>query len=290
MTLAAPSAADPARPSVRRGQTVLGLFLATHPGPTVAVVGYATATAAASGLGARSALLAVAVLLGQASVGWSNDWIDAGRDIARARRDKPIPRGLVSRDVVRRGALIALTLCVPASFALGWRAGIAHLVAVLAAWSYNLGVKRTLASPLPYFVAFAMVPVVVAWALPAHPSAPWRLVLASGLLGVSAHLPNAVEDLADDTATGVRGLPQRLGVVWSMVASTIVLVTALGLFLSLPGRATPAAIVLACIAATLSGASVVRALSRRTNGLFALSVLAVLPLVVAVAATGGVRG
>jgi 4-hydroxybenzoate polyprenyltransferase len=254
------------------------------------VVGYATATGAASGLGARTALLAIAVLLGQASVGWSNDWIDAPLDVARQRHDKPIARGWVTRTLVRRGALVAFTLCVPVSFALGWRAGLAHLVAVAAAWAYNLGVKRSVLSPLPYLIAFAMVPVVVAAALPGHPHAPWLLIVASGLLGVSAHLPNAVEDLADDSATGVRGLPQRLGIVRSTVLSTTVLLAALALFLSMPGRTTAATIVLAVVAAGLSGAAVARALTRRPSGLFALSVLAVLPLVVAVAATGGVSG
>ena len=32
-----------------------------------------------------------------------------------------------------------------------------------------------------------------------------------GLLGVAAHLANVLPDLQDDTATGVRGLPHRLG-------------------------------------------------------------------------------
>jgi 4-hydroxybenzoate polyprenyltransferase len=264
--------------------------LATHAGPTLAVVGYATATAVSSGLGARSALLAVAVLFGQASVGWSNDWIDAARDTSRHRRDKPIARGLVDRELVGRSAFSALALCVPASFALGWRAGIAHLVAVGAAWSYNLGVKRTVVSPLPYLVAFALVPVVVAAALPGHPHAPAALIAASGLLGVSAHLTNAVEDLADDEATGVRGLPQRIGVVASTIASAITLLVALALFLSLPGRVTTTTVVLTSISAALSLIAVARALMHRLRGLFALSVVAVLPLVIAVAVTGGVTG
>jgi 4-hydroxybenzoate polyprenyltransferase len=290
VTVAAPRTDHPRPPSFRLGRTALGLVLATHPGPTIAVVGYATATAAASGLGARSALLAFAVLFGQASVGWSNDWIDAARDTSQQRKDKPIPRGFVSRDVVGRGALIALTLCVPASFALGWRAGVAHLVAVAAAWSYNLGVKRTLASPLPYLLAFALVPVVVAAALPGHPHAPARLIIASGLLGVSAHLTNAVEDLDDDAATGVRGLPQRLGITASVIASTLTLLTALGLFLSLPDRLTTTTVVLACVATALSAVAAVRAMTNRLRGVFELSIVAVLPLVIAVAATGGVGG
>jgi 4-hydroxybenzoate polyprenyltransferase len=288
VTLAAQQTAEPSRPRSGAARTVLGLVLATHPGPTVAVVGYATATAAASGLGARSVVLAVAVLFGQASVGWSNDWIDATRDIAQRRPDKPIARALVSREVVGRAAFTALILCVPASFALGWRAGIAHLVAVAAAWSYNLGLKRTIASPLPYLLAFALVPVVVAAALHRHPHAPVALIAASGLLGVSAHLTNAVEDLDDDAATGVRGLPQRIGVVTSTVASTVTLLVALALFLSLPDRITTTSVVLVCIAVALSVTAVLRALTNQLRGLFALSVVAVLPLVIAVAATGGV--
>ena len=36
-------------------------------------------------------------------------------------------------------------------------------------------------------------------------------MVAGALLGVGAHLLNVLPDLADDEATGVRGLPHRLG-------------------------------------------------------------------------------
>src|SRR5205085_9687801 len=99
----------------------------------------------------------------------------------------------------------------------------------------------------------------------------------------------AVEDLADDAATGVRGLPQRLGVVASTALSTVALGAAVALFLSLPDRATVLPICLTSSAGALSLAALVRAMTGRMRGLCALSVLAVLPLVVAVAVTGGVR-
>ena len=257
---------------------------------TVAVEGYATATAVSSGLGAaRSALLAVAVLLGQASVGWSNDWIDAPIDLARSRADKPIALGLVTRQSVGVGAVVALTLCVPASLALGWRAGLAHLVAVSAAWAYNLGLKRSLASPLSYLIAFGLVPVVVAAALPGHRAPPAGLVAASSLLGVSAHLTNAVKDLNDDAATGIRGLPQRLGLRRAAALSTVVLVMAVLLFLATPDRTEPATVALGTVSILLSLAALGRAWRGRTAGLFELSILSVLPVVVAVAVTGGVK-
>jgi 4-hydroxybenzoate polyprenyltransferase len=237
----------------------------------------------------RCALLAVAVLCGQASVGWSNDWLDAPLDVARGRRDKPIAQGLVSRTTVGVGALTALVLCVPTSLLLGWRPGVAHLCAVAAAWSYNVVWKRTLFSPLPYVVAFGLVPVVVAWALPRHPDPPLALVAASALLGLSAHLTNAVEDLADDAATGVRGLPQRLGARAATAVSTVAVVLAVVTFWSIDGRLETASVILGCAAIAVSSLALVRAATGRTSGLFALSILAVLPLVVAVAVTGGVR-
>jgi 4-hydroxybenzoate polyprenyltransferase len=45
--------------------------------------------------------------------------------------------------------------------------------------------------------------------VPAAP--PPQLIVAAAAFGGAAHLLNAVPDLADDDATGVRGLPQRLG-------------------------------------------------------------------------------
>jgi 4-hydroxybenzoate polyprenyltransferase len=282
VTAVAPSAAP-------RLGALRGLVLATHFGPTVAVVTYATATAVASDLSTgRCVLLAVAVALGQASVGWSNDWIDAPVDVARGRGDKPIARGWVRREVVGAAAVIALVLCIPTSLALGWRAGVAHLVAVGAAWAYNLGLKRTVTSPVSYLLAFGLVPVVVAAALPGHPRAPWALVVASGLLGVSAHLTNAVKDLVDDEATGIRGLPQRLGLRASTALSTVVLTAAIGIFLTIPGRWEPATVALGVVAVLLSLAASVRAWQGRLAGLFELSILSVAPLVVAVAITGGV--
>jgi 4-hydroxybenzoate polyprenyltransferase len=116
------------------------------------------------------------------------------------------------------------------------------------------------------------------------------LIAASGLLGVSAHLTNAVKDLDADAATGVRGLPQRLGVRISTVASTVVLIVALALFLGLPDRLRVSTVALAAVAVALSAVAVIRALRGQLRALFELSVVAVLPLIVAVAVTGGVRG
>ena len=75
---------------------------------------FVSAWGAASGLPAgRTALVFVAVLLGQASIGWLNDAVDAPRDIAADRRDKPVVTGPVTAPAARRHRG-RVRLCVPA--------------------------------------------------------------------------------------------------------------------------------------------------------------------------------
>jgi len=214
-------------PATRSAPSTVSLLLAAHPLPSVAVTGLATLLAVTAGAPARTAVLvAAAVLVGQLSVGWCNDWLDADRDVAAGRADKPVATGRVTRDAVRAAALVALVATVPLSAALGWRAGLAHLGFVASAWSYDVRLKSTVWSWAPYAVSFGLLPDVVSLALPGHPAAAWWAVVAGALLGVGAHLVNVLPDLDDDRATGVRGMPHRLGRNGSGVLACAVLVAA----------------------------------------------------------------
>jgi len=161
--------------------------------------------------------LALAVLSGQLAVGWSNDYLDRDRDRRANRIGKPIVAGEVSAVVVLRSATIALILCVPLSFASGVAAGAIHLSAVAAAMAYNLGLKSTLASALPYAYAFGALPAIVTFGLPnSHAPAAWA-VTAGALMGVGAHFVNTLPDRAADELAAVRGLPQRLPATLTVV-------------------------------------------------------------------------
>jgi protoheme IX farnesyltransferase len=155
--------------------------------------------------------VALAVLAGQCSVGWSNDAIDANRDVAVARSSKPVVAGLVSKRELINASLIAFALCAVLSMASGWRAALVHIVAVLSAIAYNARLKATLLSPLPYAVSFGLLPAFVTLGLPTHAWPQVIVMLATAAIGVGAHLVNAVADIDDDAATEVRGLPQVLG-------------------------------------------------------------------------------
>lgn len=199
----------------RARDVAAGLVVASHAGPATVVTVLGGALAAGAGADAgRTVLVAAAVLTGQLSVGWSNDWVDAERDRAVDRRDKPAVTGAVSVRVLRAGALLAAGAAVVLSLATGPAPGLLHVGAVAAAWAYNLRLKSTVWSWLPYAVSFALLPAFCVLAVPGAREAggpAWWVLVTGALLGVGAHLANVLPDLAQDAATGVRGLPHRLG-------------------------------------------------------------------------------
>jgi 4-hydroxybenzoate polyprenyltransferase len=267
---------------------LLGLVRATHPLPAVAVTAFFSATALAAGLsGSRTALLAAAVLCGQLSVGWCNDAIDAPLDIRAARPDKPIAIGQVSRRVVAIAAGTALVADVPLSLALGWRPGVAHLVAVGSAWSYDLGLKRTVASILPYAVSFGLVPVIVAATLPGSPRARVALIGAGVACGIAAHFANTVGDTEEDALTGVRGLPQRIGPRRStLVAGAMVVVAGVLVLVAVGARPLPIVALAADVVLAAALPAVLRVPGSRRLA-FRLVLVAVAVLVVTFVVAGG---
>jgi len=206
---------------------VRALALSCHPIPSVAVTALAAGLCALAGLPVgRSALVTAAVFTGQLSIGWSNDYLDAARDQAVERSDKPVAAGAVARHVVGIAAAVALILTLTLSASLGWRGGAAALSTLLCGWLYNLGLKATVVSWLPYAIAFGMLPAVATLsAAPPRWPAAWAMT-AGALLGVAAHLANVLPDLRDDAATGIRGLPHRLGAKATALAGAGILLAA----------------------------------------------------------------
>lgn len=208
-------------------ERAVALLRSSHPEPTVAVTVMVTALAVTTGRDLPGVLLvAAAVLTGQLSIGWLNDVLDAERDVAVARTDKPVAAGAISARTVGVATVLAALACVPLSLASGLLAGVVHLIAVAAGWAYDLGMKSTALSVLPYVVCFGLLPVFVVLGLPGAPAPPWWLPVAGALLGAGAHFANVLPDLDDDAATGVRGLPHRLAAAGSRAAAALLLLAA----------------------------------------------------------------
>jgi 4-hydroxybenzoate polyprenyltransferase len=218
-------AMDAAR--IRPGAVIRGLAGACHPAPTVAVTVVATLLAAGVGLtGGRVVIVAAAVLTGQLSIGWSNDRIDAARDVSTGRSDKPVATGQVPPAIVATAAAVALLATIVLSALLGPLAAAAALTLVASGWAYNLGLKATVLSSVPYLVGFGALPAVPYLALPGHAWPPWWVPVTGALLGFGAHFANVLPDLRDDAATGVRGLPQRLGAQAGVIVMALALAAA----------------------------------------------------------------
>jgi protoheme IX farnesyltransferase len=245
------------------------LVAASHPEPAAAVTAVSAALAVSSGRSAWGVVaVASAVAAGQLSVGWCNDYVDRDRDACAGRRDKPVGRGDLAPAVAARAAFVALAAVPLLSLLSGWRAAIVHCVAVALAWAYDLGLKSSKFSVVPYAIAFGLLPVFIVLGLPGSPSPPWWAPVAGALLGAGAHFTNTLPDLADDLATGVRGLPHRLGDARSRVASVVLLLAAtvvLGFAPGLPGSAGSVALLLLALAVVVALVIVGAVLGRRAG-------------------------
>lgn len=258
----------------------------SHPGPVAAVTALTIALAISVGMEPwRVALLGAAMLFDQLSVGFSNDWIDASRDSAVGRADKPIARGAISVAAIRFSAWICLALALALTAPLGVLALSAQALALGSAWLYNAWLKRTAFSVAPFILSFGTLPAIVTLSL-AHPVLPAGWALGAGsMLGVAAHFSNVLPDLAADSATGVRGLPHRLGarvsglvIAGALVAASALLLVGAPDVLHAVGLAAAVVVGLWCVALVVRG--------RVTRLLFRLIIIAAVLDVALLVASG----
>jgi 4-hydroxybenzoate polyprenyltransferase len=193
------------------------------------MVGLATvASVVVGGAEWELVLVAAAVLAGQLSVGWSNDYIDARLDKEIGRRNKPVVGQGLDPETLRVPIAAALVLVVPLSFmAAGVIGGSAHLAAVASAWMYNLYLARTTWSWIPYAVSFALLPVFVAQSASSDTWPTIPVVALSMLVGVVAHLINAIPDIDIDKTARIGGLAVALGRRNSIVLAASLVTVAL---------------------------------------------------------------
>lgn len=251
------------------------LLRSAHPVPAAGVTIVAILLAVAVGLDAwRIVVLGVVMALDQLSVGWSNDWIDAERDRAAGRADKPVARGEVGIGMVRTAAIAAAAASIVVSIPLGWPGVLAHVVVLAGGWAYNAGLKATAFSAVPYLVTFGALPGFVTLAGEAPVLPPWWAVATGALLGLAAHIANVLPDLDDDRRTGVRGFPHRVGVRAGTIVAGLALAGAAVVLLIGVGP-TPIAITGVAASAGVSAAAVVFGL-RGSRAAFRLVILAAL--------------
>ena len=227
---------------------------AAHAGPALAVTVLAGLLCVAQGLDpTTTTVLVAAVLAGQLSIGWSNDLVDAARDraVGAGRQAAGHRRGSVA--LVRAACAVAVVACVVLSLALGTAAGLVHWVR-----RRRLGLQPRAQGD--GVVVGALRRRRSAGSPPSSPSPTARHRPGGGRWvrrssGVGAHLLNVLPDLADDAATGVRGLPHRLGPrrIAPVAAVVLVMASAVVLVGAAPPLAATVAVAVVVLACAVAG-------------------------------------
>jgi 4-hydroxybenzoate polyprenyltransferase len=200
-----------------------GLLKASHFGPTLLVTAISWCFAAYYWWEGPAFVIAFGVFTGQLVVGWSNDLYDYHDDLMHNRQHKPLVSGLISR-----GYLINwVRIMVPFSFVanllgpLGFKGGLVYIFGISMGVAYNFYFKFNVFSWLPYALAFAALPSCIAISKDINP--PVWMWLGGALFGSAAHFINVIKDMDQDRASGIGGLPQRLGKRNSIVTAVVLI-------------------------------------------------------------------
>jgi 4-hydroxybenzoate polyprenyltransferase len=247
----------------RRGDPVYAWFRLLHPFPSILVTVAAGVFAALAAGGHpppdRLARLVVSVLCSQFAIGSANDVVDRRLD-RETKPWKPVARGAVSPRAAAALAIALSITCLALAVSLSLQTAVAAMVGLGCGLAYDLWLKRSRWSWLPYGIAIPTLPVW-SWAamgklttdlLPAYP--------LGLLLGLSLHLANTLPDLDGDKRFGVQGLAHGLGrrrslaLCWGAMAFAQALTLALAPALHYRGHAYPVGFGLSVALLALSAA------------------------------------
>lgn len=190
---------------------MVGLLKASHFGPTVLVVSISFILSRTQFSTSDSLFIALAILLGQFIVGWTIDLVDFPTDKAALRLTKPLVAETITEATLRICIGVALlgALIVSLLSPLGVSGSAIHFLGLLSATAYNLKLKSTLFSVVPYMISFGALP----WAIyvAAGTSPPIWIVLGFILIASAFHFLNVLKDIESDVGLGILGLPQVIG-------------------------------------------------------------------------------
>jgi 4-hydroxybenzoate polyprenyltransferase len=197
------------RPAAR----LLGIVRLGHPFPSTLDAVVTGAIAALAGADALRAMhLAVAMLAIQVAIGAANDWADAPTD-ATSRPGKPIPAGLVSRRGAARVAAAAAATGLTLATLIGPLPLAVAALGLATGLAYDLRLKGTRWSWLPYAVGIPLLPVY-AWVgtTGTLPPAIAVMVALAALAGAALAVANALADLERDVSAGTETVATALGI------------------------------------------------------------------------------
>ena len=222
------------------GRRLYGLVRLVHPFPsTLDAVVTGVVAGIATGRPDVVLRLALAMLSIQAAIGAANDMVDAPADRG-AKPDKPIPAGLVTPAMAARVSGVGFTAGLLLALSVSPWAFVLALAGSLVGLAYDLRLKGTAASWLPFAVGIPLLPLF-GW-VGASGTAPVPILVLAALAipaGAAIALANALPDLERDLGTGVSTAATALGRIgsWRAVAvlQAVVVAGAAGSFTIIVG-------------------------------------------------------
>ena len=227
-------------------------FRALHPFPSLLVTLLTLALVPLADRGAppaRYIALGLGMLCFQFTIGLVNDLADREQDRA-AKPWKPLASGRLPVAAARALALglgfagLLLTLTLPIG---AWPIGAAGFGCGLV---YDVWLKRTGFSWLPYSLAFPLIPVWVYVASDAWDALLWWTLPLGSVLGLALHLANQAPDASNDA-----GLPGRLGEARSRLLALALFGLAAAAVATVLAVESPARALTACAVALLTFAA-----------------------------------
>jgi 4-hydroxybenzoate polyprenyltransferase len=199
---------------LRAGSAPWTILELLHPIPsvftTVAAVGFAWIFGIGPG-DLRFWWIAGIMLLAQFSISALNEWADADLD-RRAGRRRPIPLGLLSRGTALNVAIV----CALGAFLLSAISNLGALplllvgIGVACGWAYDLWLKPTPLSFLPFAIAFPLMPFWIGLIAGRPASALIVLIIGGAPLATAIHLADSIPDRDRDHAAGLTTLAVAL--------------------------------------------------------------------------------
>jgi 4-hydroxybenzoate polyprenyltransferase len=147
--------------------------------------------------------MGITVLMTQISISALNDWADRDRD-AQAQRRRPVALGRISSPAALVVAIVFAIASLAAAMAFGGWPVLLVATGLAAGWSYDLVLKPTPFSVLPFAIGFPLLALWVAVAADRPLRAPLVLLLGGVPLAVAIHLADAIPDRGIDARAGLR--------------------------------------------------------------------------------------
>ena len=147
--------------------------------------------------------------------------------------NKPLVSGMVTEKYLRSWLVFIIPFSLFANIfgPLGFKGGLLYWLGVGCGVAYNFFFKFNFLSPLPFAIAFAILPSCIAISKGITP--PLWMWLGGALLGSAAHFINVLKDLDQDRESQIRGFPQIVGKKASIsIAAALVAAAVVVLILS----------------------------------------------------------